>query len=211
MLGDELVGAGDDLVEGRRQVAVFLDVAQELLGEQLLARREVEHLQLFAQMVDQILGLDRRRLDVVGHAAQVGAPGQLLRPIVEQDVLPVRLVLVRLLLLRLLVCRGGRVLFFLGLDQLEERVGQELLLQVLLQVEQRHVEQVHRLIKPRIDPQLLAHRLVLLHAAALHAASDMRARSRAVSVGPRYTSATRSLNTSSRTVPDTCTLPSNMM
>src|SRR3989449_6647591 len=55
--------------------------------------------------------------------------------------------------------------------------------------------------------QLLRQRRVLLQA-GFHAAWVRRARSRAVRVGPRYRFATRSSNTSSRTVPATCTLRS---
>ncbi len=70
---------------------------------------------------------------------------------IEQDIFPIDLVLVF----------GGLVFLvplhpILGrLDQLEERVGDQLLFQVLLQVEQGHIEEIHRLIEARIDPQLL--------------------------------------------------------
>ncbi len=38
----------------------------------------------------------------------------------------------------------------------------ELLFQVLLEVEERHVEEIHRLVKARIDPQLLPQSYALL-------------------------------------------------
>ena len=41
------------------------------------------------------------------------------------------------------------------LDEIKEGVIQKLLLQVLLKVEEGHVEQIHRLIEARIDLQLL--------------------------------------------------------
>ena len=110
----------------------------------------------------------------------------MLGAIVEEDALPVGLVLgLRFLLgLVLLLFRSGRLDFFLRLDELEERIAQELLFQMLLQVEQRHVEQIHRLIQARIDPQVLPERGVLMQA-GLHAAGESRARRRVVRVGPR--------------------------
>src|SRR5690606_19041871 len=105
-------------------------------------------------------------------------------------------------------------------DEVEERVDEELLLQVLLEVEQGHVEHVHRLVEARVDLQLLAHADRLLQA-GLHVApatvaragrsASKRARSRAVRVGPKYTRATSSSSSRSRTGPETITAPSNMM
>jgi len=46
------------------------------------------------------------------------------------------------------LCRpAGCLNLFLGLDHLEEGVAEQLLLQVLLEVEQRHVQQIHRLVQ----------------------------------------------------------------
>src|SRR5205809_2927580 len=211
VLVEDLVDATDDLLERRLQIAVFADVAEEVLGEQVLPRRQVEHLHLLAQVVVEVFGLDRHRLDILARFAQVAhAGGCRIGAVVEEDLLPIRLVVPGLLLLRLDLLGGGCFLLFLGLHELEERVAEQLLLQVLLEVEQRHVLQVHGLIEPRIDPQLLLQDLVLVQS-RLHAAGERRARSRAVSVGPKYRSATRSSKTRSRTVPDTWTLPSNMM
>src|SRR5205814_1831413 len=89
-------------------------------------------------------------------------------------------------LLDLLFLRGGGrrgLRFFLGLDELQERVAEQLLFEMLLQVEQRHVEQVHRLEQPRIDPQVLAQADVLVQA-GLHAACPRRSRSRAGGLVP---------------------------
>src|SRR5262249_54047908 len=128
---------------------------------------------------------------------------------VEKDLLPVDLV--RLLLRRRLddglrLGLGGflsllGLLVFLRLDHVEEGIVQQLLLEVLLEIEQRHVEQVHRLIQARIDLQLLlelgALRETGFHETTGLAARDSRpssrapssaryrARSRAVNVGPR--------------------------
>src|SRR6185437_5891529 len=179
--------------------------------QELLAGREVEQPHLLAQVIRQVLGLDRHGLDVLAGFAHVPRRGALVAAVVQQDLLPVGLVvLLGFLLVLLGLLRQRHFRFVLRLEQLEERIAEQLLLEVLLQVEQRHVQQIHRLIQPRIDPQLLRQGRVLLQA-GLHAAWVRRARRRAVRVGPRYRFATRSSNTSSRTVPATCTLPSNMM
>lgn len=77
-----------------------------------------------------------------------------------------------------------------GSTNLEKRVGRQLLLQVLLQVEQRHIEQVHRLVQARIDLQFLAQARRLLKTRSHRlstpsSASENRERRRAVNVGPR--------------------------
>ena len=43
-----------------------------------------------------------------------------------------------------------------GLDEVQKWIVEQLLLEVLLEVEQGHVEQIHRLIQAWIDLQLLA-------------------------------------------------------
>src|SRR5204863_5830018 len=157
------------------------------------------------------LALDRDRLDVFARVAVTAARHAVLRAVLEQDVFPIGPVLGFGLFLGLVVlllgCRGLDL--FLGLDHLEERVAEQLLLEVLLEVEQRHVQQIHRLVQAWIDPQILAQANVLMQA-GLHAAGDSRARRRVVRVGPRYSEATRSSKTSCRTVPATWTRPSNM-
>ena len=210
VLFEQLVRPLEDLFERGTEVAVFGDVAEELLGEELLARRQIEHPHLLAQVVDQILGLDRHRLYVFHRLAHVPGRDAEVSAVVEQDVFPVGLVVARFFGLGLRLLRHRHLGLLFGLDQLEEGITEQLLLQMLLEVEQRHVEEVHRLVQARVDAQLLTERRVLVQA-GLHAAWVRRARRRAVRVGPRYRSATRSLNTSSRTVPDTWTLPSNMM
>src|SRR3989454_9231027 len=141
-------------LEARPQVAVLGDVADELFREELLARRGVEQPHLLAQVVGQLLGLDRDRLDVLACLAQV-ARRRAVRAVVEQELLPVGLVVARLLLLlgRVPVLRELHLALLVGLLQLEERVAQELLLEMLLQVEQRHVQEVHRLVEAGVDTQ----------------------------------------------------------
>ena len=165
--------------------------------------------ELVAQVGREIRRLDAHRLEVLALLALL-VPAPLVEP-GEQDVLPVGGLGLGLLGRLLLLGGGeGELLLVLGLEQLEEGIVEQLLLEVLLQVEQRHVQEVHRLVQPRVDPQVLAEER-LLPQRLLHAAAARRDRRRAVRVGPRYSSATRSSNTSSRTVPETCTRPSNMM
>src|SRR4029077_13412104 len=151
-----------------------------------------------------VLALDGDRLDVFAGIAVAAAGHAMLGAILEQDIFPVGPVLGLGLLLRLIVLLlGSRGLdLFLRLDHLEERVAEQLLFEMLLEVEQRHVQEIHRLVQARIDAQILAHTDVLMQA-GLHAAEDSRARMRLVSVGPRYSEATRSSKTSCRTVPAT--------
>ena len=113
---------------------------------------------------------------------------------VEEDLLPIDLTL--LVLLRLRFGIGAFLLDFalvllvlLRLDHVEEGVVEELLLEVLLEVEERHVEQIHRLIQARIDLELLLELGVLgkslPHATSPGLSSAKRLRRRAESVGPR--------------------------
>src|SRR5437868_9768392 len=113
---------------------------------------------------------------------------------VEQNLFPINFAgtLVLCLGLGLLLDLGLLLLFFLffRLYQIQEGIVEELLLEVLLQIEQRHVEQVHRLVQARIDLELLPELSGLikprLHATAPSGFSrEKRSRSRAVSVGPR--------------------------
>ena len=168
------------------EVAVLGDVAEEFLRQEPLARREVQHLELVRRWSEGPWlrpGPARRtRASLKSRAARR------LGSVVEQDVLPSR------------ARRRPRLSFsfsaflssatrdlglFLGLHHLEERVAEQLLLQVLLKVEQRHVEQVHRLVQARIDPQVLAQRRVLMQAGLHAAGACSRARRRAVRVGPK--------------------------
>ncbi len=88
------------------------------------------------------------------------------------------------------VRRGAQLLVFL--DELEEGVLRQLLLQVLLQLEERHVQHVHRLVEAWIGPELLPEPRrgveTGAHAQAAGPAprsARKRSRSRAVSVGPK--------------------------
>ena len=187
MGGHELVDRAHQLLERRREIAVVGHVADELLGEQVLARRQLQHAELLAQMVGEIARLDGDGLGVLLHLELLARAADV-EP-VEEDLLPVHLLFFLLLLLLLLLVLGGfllRGLLVLRLEQLEERIRQQLLLQVLLEVHHGHVQHVHGLVEPRIDPQLLAQaRLLGKTGSEAHAAGSRRARRRDVSVGPR--------------------------
>jgi hypothetical protein len=144
-------------------------------------------------MIGQIAGLDGDRLGVLLHLELL--PGAADVETVEQDLLPVHLVLLLHLLLlgllRFLLLFG---VLLLRLEQLQERVHQQLLLEMLLEIHHGHVEHVHGLVEPRIDAQLLPQAGLLGETGSeAHAAFSSRARSREVRVGPRYSWATRSL------------------
>ncbi len=182
-----------ELLQGRDEVPLVADVAEEFLAQELLPGVELQHPELLAQVVDEVGRLDANRLEVflllvlLARAAGVES--------VEEDLLPVDLLLLLLLFLLLfLLLLGGllALVLFLGLQQLQEGIGEQLLLQVLLEVHHGHVQHVHGLVEPRIDPELLAEP-DLLGEAGPHEASSIRCRSRAVMVGPRYSSATWSL------------------
>src|SRR3989442_9618752 len=89
-------------LEGGAEVAVFRDVPDELFGQELLAGRKIEQPHLLAQVVGQILGLDRHRLDVLAGFAHIPRRGALIPPVVEQDFLPIWLVVLLGFLLFLL-------------------------------------------------------------------------------------------------------------
>ncbi len=207
MPGHELVDRTQNLIQGGREITFFVDIAQKLFGQKQLSGRQNQHLELFPEMVDQVPGFHRDGLGVL--QLLVLLPGAAHLKAVEKNLLPVDFFLF-LLLLFLLLGRGLLGGLVLRLEQLEEGIRQQLLLEVLLQIHHRHVQHVHGLIEPWIDPELLA-KAGVLGKPGSHATASSRARSLAVSVGPRYSCATRSSYTSSRTVPEACTLPSNMM
>src|SRR5438552_16645548 len=144
-------------------------------------------------MIAQVPGGDGDRLEVFALLVFFAAtPGSV--EAIEQDLFPVYLSrpLVFGLCLRLFLGLSLLLLFlfFLRLDEIQERIVEELLLQVLLQVQQRHVEKIHRLIKAWIDLELLAElgRLIearLQEELTCSLARENLSRSRAVSVGPR--------------------------
>src|SRR5262245_17580097 len=145
-------------------------------------------------MVGEIARVDGDRLVVLALFV-LFAPAARVETI-EEDLLPVDLVA------RFFVGGGfgfGRLLLVLFLllevNHLEERVVQKLLLEVLLEVEQGHVQQVHRLVQARIDFQLLLELSALLETGfhwttmpswpSAPSVAAKRARRRAASVGPR--------------------------
>ena len=129
---DLLVDADEDLGDRRREIAILIDVADELLGEELIALGEVEEADLVAEVVVETERRDRRRLVVFAIVALLADATDL--EAVEEDLLPLRFVVAvrrrrRLLGLRLLLLLrlGGGLLPGLGLvlllfDELEERV-----------------------------------------------------------------------------------------
>ena len=179
--GHELIDAPQNLLQRRREISLLVDVSEKLLAEEELAGGEGHHLELLAEVVDEVLGLDRDRLGVFQLLVLLAGAADL--EAVEEDLLPVHLLLFFLLLLLLfgVLLLGGLVL---RLQQLQEGVGEQLLLEMLLEVHHGHVEHVHGLIEPRIDPQLLPHAGVLGEPSS-HATDSRRARRRAVRVGPR--------------------------
>ena len=90
-----------DLLERAREVAVFVDVADELVGEELLARSEVEQRDLIVEWSARSRRVDGDRLVVLAlfvlFAAAAGVEA------VEEDLLPVDLVVGCLLFLGLLL------------------------------------------------------------------------------------------------------------
>jgi hypothetical protein len=146
-------------------------------------------------VVVQVARVDRDRLVVLAFLVLL-APAAGVEA-VEQDFLPVDLFLVLVVdrgFLRFLLRFGlgllaVLLLHFLRLDHVEEGIVEQFLLEVLLEVEQRHVEQVHRLVEARIDLQLLLEPRDLgqagLHDAISGFSALKRARRRAASVGPR--------------------------
>jgi hypothetical protein len=175
--------APQHFLERRHEVAVVADVAEELLGHQQLPRRQAEQLELVPQVRGEVGRLHPHRLDELALLALL-LPAALVEPR-QEDLVPVGRLRVRGLR-GLLLLRGRRreLFLFLGLEHLEEGIVQQLLLEMLLEVQQRHIQQVHRLVEPRVDPQILAeHRVLAKHLS--HAAGASRARRRAVSVGPR--------------------------
>ena len=109
-------------------------------------------------MVGEVARVDRDRLVVLALLVLLAAAAGV--EAVEEDLLPVDLALLVLLglrfgLRRLLLDLALVLLVLLRLDHVEEGIVEELLLEVLLEVEQGHVEQIHRLVQARIDLELL--------------------------------------------------------
>jgi hypothetical protein len=162
-LEDDVVDRLPDVVDGTGQVPVFVDVADELLSQQHLARVEVEQRDLVTEMIAQVTRIDRDRLVVLLFLV-LFAPTSGVEAI-EKDAFPIDLVAGRLLFLRcgrFLGLRALLLFLFLRLHHLEEWVVQQFLLEVLLQVEEWHVQQVHRLVQARIDLELLAELCALI-------------------------------------------------
>ena len=115
----------------------------------------------------EVLGDHRRRrrvlLVLVLRLAPTGIEA------VEEDLLPVDLVFV-VRLRRLLL--EFDLLLDVRLGELEERILRHLGLEVLLEIQEGHVQQLHGLVETRIDPHLLLHLLPLEEAGADAAAHE---------------------------------------
>ncbi len=149
-VGDPFVDVAAQLLERDGEVAVVVDVADEFLGEEALAVAEFEHLHLVAEVVAQVAALDRHRLGLLAilvplHALPPPTSNPLSR-ISSQSISSFSAFSTASSLsasfgsrLRLLAFRLGLRLVVVGLDEVEERIREQFLLQVLLEVEQRHV------------------------------------------------------------------------
>ena len=133
-----------------------MTLPDELFGQRKLAGREIQQRHLINQMVAQVTRGRRDRLEIFLFLVLLALATGL--EAVEEDLFPVDLVLgLRLLgfVSRRLSFGCLLILFLFRLDHLQERIRLQLLLQVLLEVEQGHVQQIHRLIQARIDLELL--------------------------------------------------------
>ena len=121
MPGHQLIDRAEDLFQRGGEIAFLVDVAEELLRQQQLTGSQREHVELFPQVIDQVLRLDRHRLGVLQLLVLLPRATDL--EAVQENLLPVHLLFFFLLLLLLL----GILLFgclLLGIQQLEEGIGQ---------------------------------------------------------------------------------------
>jgi hypothetical protein len=138
-----------DFLELRLQIAVIANAAHQLVAEEPRPIVELQEVQLPRDVVGEVGVFDRHRLEVLPLFELLSGTAH--AESVEEDLLPIGLVvLLGLLLVRL----DGLVDF--RLLHLEKRVRLEFGLQVLLEVEQRHIQQIHRLVQARVHAQLLA-------------------------------------------------------
>ena len=83
------------LLEAAGEVAVLVDVADELVGEEHLPAVEVEQRDLVAQVVGEVARVDRDRLVVLALLVLLAPPARV--EAIEKDLLPVDLALLFLL------------------------------------------------------------------------------------------------------------------
>ena len=113
----------------------------------------MQEAELLQEVVVEIVALHRRGLVVLLRLV-LGTPASRHLEAVHEDLLPVHLVVAHGLV--------GDVLLELdlalhvGFAHLQEGVLRHLLLQMLLEIQQRHVEQLHRLVEAWVDPHLLS-------------------------------------------------------
>jgi hypothetical protein len=120
MPGNQLIHRTENLLQRGGEIALLVDIAEELFGKQELTRSQRQHLELFAEMIDQISRLDCDRLGVFQLLVLLSGSAHL--EAIEQNLLPVHFFFFLLLLFLLL---GGGLLggFLFGLKQLQEGVG----------------------------------------------------------------------------------------
>src|SRR5215203_3847718 len=121
MPGDKEIDRSEDVLQRRGEISLFIDVPEELFGEQQLPGCEREHLELFPQVIDKVAALDRDRLSVLQLLVLLAGTADL--EAVKENLLPIDFVLLVLLLLLLLGRRLLRRLIF-GLQQLQKRIRQ---------------------------------------------------------------------------------------
>jgi hypothetical protein len=139
----------EDVLQGGGEISLLIDVPQELFAQEELPGGQRKHLKLITKVVDQVPAFDGDGFGIL--QLLVLFPGSSHLETVEQDLLPVDLILFVLLLLLLFrshLFRG----FVFRFQQLEERVGEQLLFEMLLKIHHRHVQHVHGLVEPWIDP-----------------------------------------------------------
>src|SRR5262245_16393931 len=108
------------------EVAVFADVADKLLSQESLARRQVKQLRRVSQVIGEVAGIDRDPL----HELAFGkvSPGCADLEAIKKNVFPIGLFFGSGLFgfLLLVRCRRLRRILLLWLDQLQKWIGQQL-------------------------------------------------------------------------------------
>ncbi len=152
-LRHHLVERANYILNSTSEIAVIVNVAYELVGEKCLPRSKLEQADLIAQMIAQITRGNSYRLEVFALLVLLAATTSGVEAI-EEDLLPIDLTGSLVLGFRLRRLFGLALLLLLlifRLDKVEKRIVQKLLLEMLLQVQQGHIEQIHRLVEAWID------------------------------------------------------------
>ena len=176
------IEAVSDILERAREEPVVVDVTDDLSGDPGLAVVEVEESELLVEVVLQVPHAHDRRFELLARLVLLPwAPGV---ESVQQDLVPVDLVV--LFVAGVLFGIDLEFVVGVGLGELEEGILRQLLLKAGLKVQQRHVQQIHRLVKARIDPQLLPKvgPLVQARPHPVHAKLNSRDAGTSISCGP---------------------------